>query len=71
MPTTQSVTSSNLKEVGYEPSTRALFIEFHSGDTYRYDGVPQHVVDELLSAVSLGAYHHQHVKNSYRHTKVR
>jgi hypothetical protein len=56
------VTSSNLRSVGYDPSTRTLEIEFHKTGVYEYSGVPQFVYDGLMSAGSHGTYFDRHIK---------
>lgn len=62
------VISSNLAAVGYEGGS--LYITFHSGHTYRYDDVPQHVYDGLMSAPSHGKYFHAYIKNVYHYTRL-
>lgn len=66
----QPVTSSNLRSVGYDPMTHILEIEFHSGDIYRYSGVPQGVFDGLLRAGSKGSCFHSNIKGCYPYTRV-
>lgn len=46
------VASSNLSSVGYENGT--LYIRFHNGSLYAYDGVPSHIHRELMAAASHG-----------------
>lgn len=55
------VSSSNLVAAGYDPSSKELTIQFHSG-VYTYLGVPQQIYDGLMSASSKGSYHHQNIK---------
>ena len=64
------VTSSNLKSVGYDPSTKMLEIEFRDGALYRYDGVPPDVHCELMGAGSHGKYFHQHIRNVYSYCLI-
>ncbi len=64
-----SVSSSNLSAVGYDPATRTLRIQFHSG-AYDYYDVPESVYRGLMSASSHGQYHAAYIKNSYRYSKV-
>jgi hypothetical protein len=54
------VISSNLESVGYE--NRILEIRFHSGGTYQYFDVPEHLYHGLMNAPSKGAYFDQHIK---------
>ncbi|WP_041701615.1 KTSC domain-containing protein [Gottschalkia acidurici] len=58
------VSSSNLKTISYDPSSKNLLIEFHSG-TYAYSEIPQHIYEGLLTASSKGKYHRDNIKGSY------
>lgn len=64
-----SVSSSNLAAVGYDPATKTLRVQFHSG-MYDYYDVPESVYDGLMGASSHGEYHAAYIKNSYRYRKV-
>lgn len=64
------VNSSNLSAVGYDRSTRVLYISFNSGSTYAYDGVPEHVYIGLMNATSKGSYHAAYIKNSYPYRRI-
>lgn len=65
----QPVNSTDLRSVGYDPSTHTLEIEFHGSGVYRYSGVPEHVYQGLMSASSKGRYFHAHVKDHYPYTR--
>ena len=65
------VSSSNLSRVCYSQPTAQLEITFHSGSTYRYGSVPQHVYAGLMSAPSHGSYFARHIKHRYPTTKLR
>ena len=65
----QSVNSSNLSAVGYDPTTQTLRIAFHSG-IYDYFNVPSNIYTNLMNAVSKGEYHHQYIKHSYTFKKI-
>lgn len=56
------VTSSDLSEVAYNPSTQQLEIIFHSGGIYLYNGVTQTEYQGLMSANSKGRYFHAFIK---------
>ena len=67
-----SVSSSNLRSVGYDPSTSTLEVEFNNGGLYQYSGVPQSVHAGLMAASSHGSYFDAHIKNGpYRYRKLR
>ena len=65
-----SVSSSNLRSVGYDSSTETLEVEFHNGGIYQYFGVPSNIHDTLMSANSHGEYFAANVKNNYRWQKI-
>ena len=50
-----TVESSNIRAIGYDPTTQRLDIEFKLG-TYQYSNVPQEVFDTLMAADSKGSY---------------
>lgn len=54
-----AVSSRSLRELGYDPDTQALEVQFHNGSLYRYEQVPPEVVQALLQADSLGRYFNQ------------
>lgn len=64
------VNSSNLHSVAYDPLTRLLVIEFHSGARYQYRGVPPTIYSGLMSAASHGRFHARHIKKKYPYTKL-
>lgn len=49
------VSSSNLKSVGYDESSKTLEVEFLNGTVYQYSGVPASVYQGLMSASSTEA----------------
>jgi KTSC domain-containing protein len=67
----QEVRSSELLWVGYEESTLLLEVEFHSGEIYRYFGVPPRLVLELLEAESIGRFFNAHIRSRFEFEKVR
>ena len=66
----QSVTSSNVRSVGYDADTQTLEVEFHSGSIYQYDGVPERVHRGLMQAASKGSYLHLHIRNQYPYRRI-
>ena len=62
--------SSNLAGGSYDPETRALTIEFQSGSSYRYQGVPPDVVSALKSAASAGSFFYRAIRNRYAYEAV-
>lgn len=66
----QSVTSSSLVSVGYDPNSEILQVEFHSGEVYEYSGVPQSANDELLGADSVGTYFNAYIRHNYPYVRL-
>ena len=66
----QPVSSSNISSIGYDPESRTLEIEFHSGGIYQYFNVPESIYNALMSASSHGSYFHRHIKDQYQWTKI-
>lgn len=63
------VESSNVAAVAWHGGD--LFVRFHSGGTYRYEGVPRGVFESLLAAPSKGKFLAAHVKGRYEYAKVK
>ena len=63
----QSVKSSLLDKVGYDPEAKVLAVQMnYSSDVYLYRGVPLDVFDDLLAADSKGAYYVKNIKGKYK-----
>ena len=60
-----SVESSQLKAIGYDPETKTLAVTFTRGlpSVYHYPEVSQETFDEFLAAESVGTYFGQHIKD--------
>ena len=66
----QSVKSSLLDKVGYDPEAKVLAVQMnYSSDVYLYQKVPQDIFDDLLAADSKGAYFVEHIKGKFSHDK--
>ena len=66
----QSVTSSSLDQVGYDPANRQLMVVFKSGAAYRYDGVPGELYAALLQADSNGKFFIARVRKAFPSTRL-
>lgn len=55
-----------INSIGYDPEAQTLDVEFKTGATYTYGGVPQSEYDNLMSAQSVGKYFAANIKNVYR-----
>lgn len=64
----QSVSSSFIKEIGWEAET--LEIEFSNGSIYQYHDVPEETYNQLMEAPSIGKEFHQSIRNNFRTEQV-
>lgn len=63
----QSVTSSRIHSIGYDPRKRILEIAFHNGEIHQYLGVPEVTYKKFISAavVSKGRFFDGVIKGKY------
>jgi hypothetical protein len=69
-PQMQPVSSSNVAAVGYDSEEQATYVDFLSGSTYVYKGVPEHEFENLKTASSVGSYLNRNFKNVYPYERV-
>ena len=63
----QSVKSSLIDKIGYDPETKTLAIQMNnSSDVYYYEDVPPSVFDSFQDAKSKGNYYVKHIKRHYK-----
>jgi hypothetical protein len=62
--------SSLIAGIGYSEEKEELYVHFHKGGTYLYQGVPLPVYDAMLNAVSAGSFFLRNIKNQYEYVKV-
>jgi hypothetical protein len=65
------IRSSDIRSVGYDPASKALEVEFHSGGLYQYSGVSEATYQGFMRAASKGSYFHDHIKNQHPGSRVR
>lgn len=56
----QSVTSSNISEIGHEDET--LSVRFKNGTEYHYSNVPKGIFAQLVEAASVGRTFNELIK---------
>lgn len=66
----QSVSSSNIAEVGYDENSRVLEVQFTIGTVYQYFDVPPQIYSEMMQAGSAGQYLNANIKGNYRYARV-
>lgn len=67
----ENVNSTNLKSVGFDPTSLVLEVEFHSGRIYEYLDVPKNKHASLMSATSKGTYFSQQIRDKYKCRRIR
>ena len=61
--------SSLLKSAAYA-SDETLQLEFRQGTAYRYFDVPPAIFQNLITALSKGAYLNRNIRNSFRYQRL-
>lgn len=64
----QSVSSSNIRSIGYENST--LEVEFNNRRVYQYYNVPESVYHGLMNASSHGSYLDLKIVDRYKYKEI-
>lgn len=64
------VQSSNIQAVGYDPATSTIQVQFMSGSTFSYAGVPQETYDGLMASASKGKFFFNEIKGKYAGQKL-
>ena len=64
------VQSSDVAAVGYDQETHTLRIQFVTGATYDYSGVPCEDYSDLLAASSKGKYLNARIKGHYPYART-
>jgi hypothetical protein len=67
-----AVRSEALGEVGYDPQSLTLEVQFKDGRVYQYFDVPAQIYEELLNPPggSKGAYFAYNIKGVYRYERL-
>jgi hypothetical protein len=66
-----SISSSNIRSIGYDSASAVLEVEFHSGGVYRYFDVPEHLYRQFMAAASHGQFFEDYIKYHYRYQKIK
>lgn len=65
-----AVGSSNISEIGYDPSSETLEVMFTNGSVYQYYNVGQALFDQMMQAPSKGQFLNTYIKNAYPYSRV-
>lgn len=61
------VRSSAISAVGYDATSKQLFIKFNNNPiAYTFYNVPLQVFNELMASPSKGSYYHNYIEGRYR-----
>lgn len=66
-PTMTPVQSSNVAAMGYDPETRELHVQWHSGKVSVYGGVAPGTAEAAMSAPSIGGYVSRVIRGQHEH----
>ena len=66
-PVMESVASSSIEAIGYDPATSELHVRFLSGRTYVYLDVPETLYASLLTAGSIGRHLNHFVRPRFEY----
>lgn len=64
------VTSTSINEIGYDPKTKTMEIQFNTGFVYQFLEVPKHVHTDFMMAPSIGSFFYRFIRANYRTIKV-
>ena len=70
MKRTRVENSSQIEEVGYDPTSHTLEVMFKGNKIYHYFDVPTVTYEGLLAAVSAGKYFNTNVRAIYQFERV-
>lgn len=66
----ESVVSTTILSVGYEPNSNTLEVEFKSGGIYQYYNVPEPLFQALMDSDSKGKFLHANIKSAFAYSRV-
>ena len=66
----QYVDSSNIEAVGFDGDAGELVVQFLSGKTYTYSGVPEETFLALLASNSKGSFLNREIKGVYAYAET-
>ena len=64
------VESTNIADIGYDPTTQTLEIGFLNGTVYQYLNVPPNIFSQLMSASSHGTFLNKQIKPKYQYKQI-
>jgi hypothetical protein len=69
-PEMESVVSDPVDRIGYDEESQEVYVEFSTGVTYVYSGVPPAVYEDFRGAASIGSYVNTILKATYPYRRL-
>ncbi len=66
----ESIDSSMMLSIGYDPDTSILEIEFNGGEIWQYFDFPETIWYEFESSDSKGRFFHREIKKQYTESRI-
>lgn len=66
----ETLEDSNVTRAAWDPETHELHVEFASGNTYLFEGVPRRFFTELKAAANKSRYVRSHLLIRYEYRRV-
>lgn len=66
----KTVKSHNILAVGYREEDETLRVQFTTGATYEYSGVPADAAKEFMEAKSVGSHFHKNIRGKWECKKL-
>lgn len=70
IPEMHDVESSNVRKIGYDESSKSLYVMFNNGGLYKYEDVPKSVYDDLNNTESIGSFLSKQIKGRYSYERI-
>ena len=67
---TIDVVSNAIRNIGYDPDTRQLEVEYHNGRRSRFLRVPEHKYRRLINADSIGNFFNAEIRGVFQHVPL-
>jgi len=67
----KKVSSSQIRSVGYEPSSQTLEVEMSDGTIWQYQRVPQEVHRRFLAAPTIASYYRDNIEDEYSRKRIK
>ena len=66
----ETVSSSTIVSIGYDPVGETLEVEFHRTGLYQYFNVPISLYESLMAAPSLGVFFNANIRGQFAYARL-